>query len=50
MSHPWVEGIDQSDLIGFYNHFLDKADDGQVADVLQDAEDQESLLENTDVS
>lgn len=29
MSHPWVEGIDQSDLIGFYNHFLEKADDGQ---------------------
>ena len=30
MSHSWAnaEGFDKSDLIGFYNHFLDKAGAG----------------------
>lgn len=35
MNHAWVEGIDKSDIIGFYNHYLEKF--GVGSDVIEDS-------------
>ena len=36
-SHTWAEGIDKSDIIGFYNHYLKKFDRTEKKDVTIDS-------------